>query len=239
MEAKITFYIIECSILFFTCVFVCGALVLSIIVFYWGRKETASRLLLEQASKGFEEVINLLRDQNNNRQVWVRAARTLLKTKNLKKRILLQEYVEGFEAVEERVRNELYANLTILDEKTGERSSLPPQFFYGINNWREIEKLDDAAILSKGNAVVSDVTIDNVLPIPRDQSLAKESVVAIYNFLKYPNNYIDPLKSVNLWDDNWEMAWGESDGARKYVAHRTLGYAINGKWFKYNRDKTE
>ncbi|MGR3174083.1 MAG: hypothetical protein ACUZ8N_05735 [Candidatus Scalindua sp.] len=58
-----------------TCVIASGVLTLSIIMFFRGRKEAKSRLFLEQVSKGFEEVIDLLSDQNNNRTVWVRAAR--------------------------------------------------------------------------------------------------------------------------------------------------------------------
>ena len=154
-----------------TCVIACAALAFTIIIFVWGRKETKSRFFLEQASKGFKEVVNLLRDQNNNREVWVRAARTLLKTKDLKKRICLQEYLDGFEAEEECVRSELYTILTIVDEKTGERNSLPPQFFYGISNWREIEELDKAALQASSAADVHDVTIDKVLPAIKHPSL--------------------------------------------------------------------
>ncbi len=220
-----------------TCVIACGALAFTITIFIWGRKETKSRFFLEQASKGFKEVINLLSDQNNNREVWVRAARTLLKTKNLKKRICLQEYLDGFEAEEESVRSELYTILTIVDEKTGERNSLPPQFFYGINNWREIEKLDEAAIQASYTTEVHDVTIDKVLPAIKHPLLAEESVVAIFDFLEYPKSYSDPLKSVNVWGDNWEMSWGESQGARRYVAHRASKYAVAGKLHERRLDK--
>ena len=216
-----------------TCVIACVAVVFTIIIFVRGRRETKSKFFLEIASKGFEEVINLLSNQNNNRQVWVRAARTLLKAKNLKKRIPLQEYLDGFEAVEERVRNELYTYLTIFDEKTGERSSLPPQFFYGIDNWREIG-IDEAAIQSSGGPVVSDVTLEKNFPAIKDLKLSERSVVAIFDFLEYPKSYIDPLKSVNLWNDNYEFFHDASQGARRYIAHRKTYYVANGEVHKRN-----
>lgn len=220
-----------------TCVIACGALSFTIIIFVRGKKETKSRFFLEIASKGFEEVINLLSDQNNNNQIWVRAARTLLKAKNLKKRIPLQEYLDGFEAVEERVRNELYTYLTILDEETGERIALPPQFFYGIDNWREIG-IDEAAIQASGGPVVSDVTLDKNFPVIKDLKLSERSVVAIFDFLEYPKSYIDPLSSVNLWNDNWDLSFGASQGARRYIAHRKTTFVANGEVHKRNK-KTE
>ena len=220
------------------CVIACGALAFTIRIFVRGRKETKSRFFLEIASNGLKEVVRLLSDQNNNRQVWVRAARTLLKARNLKKRIPLQEYLDGFEAVEERVRNELYTYLGNLDEKTGKRIALPPQFFYGISNWTEIEKLDDAAIQASGGPIVSDVTLDENFPEIKDLKLSERSVVAIFDFLEYPKNYSDPLSSVNLWDDNWDLSYGVSQGARRYIAHRKATYVANGKVFKRN-EKTK
>ncbi len=225
----------------FTCIIASGALALSMIMFLRGRKEAKSRFFLEQASKGLEEVVDLLRDQNNNRGVWVRATRTLLKTKNLKKKIHLQEYLDGFEAVEERVRNELYTILTIVDKETGERNSLPPQFFYGIKNWREIETLDEAAIQASCPPEVHDVTIDKALPAIKHPQLVEETVVAIFDFIKYPKDYSDPLLSVtvNLWGNNWERTWNESQGAKRYVAHRALKSAIGGKLYERQQEKEE
>lgn len=224
-----------------TCIIAGGALYLSIKAFSSGRKESKDRFFLEQASKGFEEVVNLLSDQNNNRGTWVRATRTLLRTKNLKKRIHLQEYLDGFEAVEERVRNELYTILTVVDEKTGERNPLPPQFFYGIKNWREIEDLDEAAIQASSIPEVHDININKVLPSIKHPQLVEETVVAIFDFIKYPQDYSDPLLSVtvNLWGDNYERSWGESQGAKRYVAHRALKYVAGGKLHERLQDKEE
>ncbi|MEN6472790.1 MAG: hypothetical protein ABFD81_02150, partial [Syntrophaceae bacterium] len=64
------------------------------------------------------------------------------------------------------------------------------------------------------------------------RQLAPKSVVAIFDFLEYPNDYIDPLKSIQLWIENWESSLGPSQGAKRYVAHAETTSAFDGELFK-------
>ena len=48
------------------------------------RQRHMSEVFLDRVKDGFKTVIDLLSDQNNNRVTWVRAARTLLKSVELK-----------------------------------------------------------------------------------------------------------------------------------------------------------
>ncbi len=198
-----------------------------------------SEVLLERVKDGFKTVIDLLSDQNNDRATWVRAARTLLKSVELKAKITSEEYKVAYELEEERARNDLYVILSLVDQKTGERTPLPPQFFYGIDDWRMCNSLDNAAVKASSSAVAYTVTIDGVPPQTHIRSLSEKSVIAIFDFVEYPETYNDPLKSVSDWDNNWDTSHGIDQGARRYVAHTKEKIAVGGKLYdRENRNNS-
>ncbi|MDD5461766.1 MAG: hypothetical protein PHG00_09050 [Methylococcales bacterium] len=202
------------------------------------RQRHVSEVFLERVKDGFKTVIDLLSDQNNNRITWVRAARTLLKSLELKEQIEPKEYKVAYELEEERARNELYTILSLVDKESGERVPLPPQFFYGIEDWRTCNSLDDAAIKASSSAVVYSPTIDEVPPQPNLKHLLPKSVIAIFDFVEYPKTYNDPLKSVGDWDVNWEDSYAIDQGVRRYVAHTKEKIAIGGKLHDLNKNKS-
>lgn len=197
----------------------------------------ASEVILNQASSGFKTVIELLADQNNSRITWIRAARTLLQAIKLGKQINTEEYKIAYKLEEERARNELYKLLTRADPKTKERQPLPPQFFYGIEDWQSCPSLDEAAIKASNIIEAHTVSIDAVPPSPSLRPLAARSVVAIFNFIEeYPKDYQDPLDDVTDWDENWDQKlFGISQGARRYVAHKKKKHAVDGKIYDLQR----
>lgn len=194
-----------------------------------------SELMLSKVKDGFDTVIDLLSDQNNNRVTWVRAARTLLKAVNLKQKITSEEFKVAYDLEEERARNELYGILSIKNEHTGERNPLPPQFFYGIEDWKKCKSIDDAAIKASTSAVVYSPTLDEVPPQPYLKPLSVKSVIAIFDFMEYPDTYSEPLKEVKEWSDNWQDSHGMDQGARRYVEHTNQKHAAGGKL--YDRSK--
>lgn len=198
------------------------------------RQRHVSEVLLERVKDGFDNVITLLSDQNNNRVTWVRAARTLLRTLNLKEKILSEEYKVAYNLEEERARNELYNALTLVDKDSGQRVSLPPQFFYGIDDWRTCKSLDEAAIKASSRGVVYTLSIDEVPPQPYLKPLSSKSVTAIFNFLEYPEHYHDPLEGLPAWGEGWEDSHGIDQGARRYVAHSKEKIATDGKVIERN-----
>lgn len=201
------------------------------------RQRHASEVLLSIVKDGFQTVIKLLSDQNNDRMVWVRAARTLRRAIELKDQITSEEYQLAYKLEEERARNDLYMVLTVQDAKTKSRNPLPPQFFYGIDDWATTKTLDDAAIKASSVIKAYSVTIDSVPPQPTLQPLAVRSIIAIFEFLEYPKDYDDPLGSVGIWDENWDRLYSIDQGARRFVAHTLQKLAIGGKL--HNRPKSE
>lgn len=198
--------------------------------------ERRSRFFFEQASAGLEEVYNLLKDQNNDRIIWLRAARDLLHSINLSKQIFRTEFKEAYRLAEEKIRHKLYLVLSICDGETKERNALPPQFFYGLKDWQVERSLDDAAKLASQKIVAHKVTIDKVLHTPTTLSLAEVSVVAIYDFLEYPKKYKDPVNSVAVWRGHWDfgqnIGLGIDQGARRFIYHKLQHNAIDGELYK-------
>ncbi|MCG8092700.1 MAG: hypothetical protein JAZ17_03570 [Candidatus Thiodiazotropha endolucinida] len=188
-----------------------------------------SEIMLNRAIDGFQTVIKLLSDKNNSRTTWVRAARTLLKSTALKNKITSEDYLVAYEMEEERVRSELYTILTVQNPSTGERDPLPPQFFYGIEDWKTCKTLDDAAIKSSSNAVAYSVTINEVPPQPFLKPLSVKTVIAIFDFLEFPKDTNKELEEIEDWDENWADSHGIDQGARRYVQHTKEKFAIEGK----------
>jgi len=194
------------------------------------RRRHVSEMWLAQASAGFKSAVELLSDQNNSRLTWIRAARTLLQAQRLGRQIDSKEHQVAYKLEEERARNELYKSVTVVDPKTGARQPLPPQFFYGIEDWRSDMTLDDAAIKAASKPEAFRVTIDTVPPTPGLRPLAAKSVVAIYAFVEYPKDYDDPLNDVVVeWDEHWDQSLLIDQGARRYVYHQKTTIVSNGK----------
>lgn len=221
---------------------VSAGVLVAILTFYRERRKhelerarQVSGILVERCRAGFDAVISLLADRNNNRLTWVRAARTLLRVLELKDRITSEEYKVVYQLEEERAKEELYNILSIKNEKTGARDPLPPQFFYGIKNWDAYGTLDAAAIEASSETVVSTVTIDRIPSQPYLRPLAPETVVAIFDFIEEPSGSEEPLDSVKYWNEDWSKSHGIDQGARRYVAHRKQRYAIAGKL--HDKDK--
>mgnify|MGYP006919302147 FL=1 len=108
-------------------------------------KRSRSEFFLRRASNGLTAVYDLLKDQNNDRVIWIRAARTLLEARKLSEEIELEEYVRAYRLHEQQVRNDLYLVLRTYDHNTNSFQPLPPQFFFGTPRWKVGEALDDLA----------------------------------------------------------------------------------------------
>lgn len=199
-------------------------------------QEKRSKIFLELAKEGLESAYDMLKDQNNNRITWVRASRDILHALNLAKEIKTSQYLEAYRQFEEKIRHKLYLALTMVDEKTGARQPLPPQFFYGVSDWKGAKTLDEVAKETSGQIKSGSVSIDRNIDEPHSTPLSKNSVVAIYNFLEYPKDYDDPLKKVKVWDEGWEYSSGVCQGAKRFVSHISSFRAFNGKLYPINRD---
>lgn len=197
-----------------------------------------SEFFFEQAKSGLEEVLDMLKDQNNDRVTWIKAARDLLRARTIGKSIIVKEYQEAYRLAEEKIRHKLYLALSTYDPTTHSRMPLPPQFFYGVQNWNVVRPLDEVAKDVSQKTNVYGYSIDQVTPQSSILPLDSKSVVAIYDFLEYPPDYDDPLKTVERWADHWEDSRGINEGAKRFVYHVSHNMAIGGKLFPVKGSKT-
>jgi hypothetical protein len=188
-----------------------------------------SVFFFEQAKSGLEEVYDMLKDQNNDRVTWIRAARDLLRARTIGKSITVKEYQEAYRLTEEKARHKLYLALSTYDPTMHSRKPLPPQFFYGVQNWNVVRPLDEVAKDVSQKTNVYGYSIDRVTPQSSILPLDSRSVTTIYDFLEYPPDYDDPLKTVERWDDDWEDSRGINEGAKRFVYHVTHNMAIGGE----------
>lgn len=196
------------------------------------REQKSDEINLLLAKEGFEETYDLLKNLNNDRDTWNRAARSLYKSLELKAKVVNPLYVQSFEVAEERLRNQLYRLLQVEpeDSSQSDKCSLPPQFFYGIESWKDKElTLDEAAIQASSPIKSHSVTIDKVIPVPKSAGLNESSIVGIYSFMEYPDNYKDPLKNIEVWPGKFSIGFGLDQGPRRYVSHKRDYYVREGE----------
>jgi hypothetical protein len=198
-------------------------------------KRSKSEFFLTRASDGLTAVYELLKDRNNDRIIWIRAARTLLEAKKLSEEIELEAYQRAYHLYEQQIRNDLYLVLRTYDHNVNSFQPLPPQFFFGTPRWASGESLDELARETSQKFEVHNVSIDKIPLEPPLGPLSEESVCAIFDFLDYPKDFKDPLKEVQLWSGDWHV-FGPRVGAARYIHHRQTKYAVGGKLFDRNSE---
>ncbi len=208
------------------------AALIAILTFNREMRRSTSEFFFKQATQGLDEVYKLLCEKNNDRVIWIRAARFLVESRKLGKSIELPEVQRAYLLHEFRIRNELSMALSNYDHFTHSSKPLPPQFFYGIQDWGREQSLDDVAISVWKKMESHSISIDKVAPLPPCSELSKRSVCAIFDFLEYEQDYKDPLEEVKVWNENYYQVFGDRSGASRYIHHRLTTYVDDGKIYK-------
>lgn len=202
------------------------------------KQETESELKkdevnIEVIANSFNEVYELLKDMNNSRVIWIRAARVLLWAKELGETITNEAMKKSYELQKERLRTRLYLLMQRKPENNEqyESESLPGQFFYGIPNWEDRSiTIDEAAIASHpNNAQAHRVSLSTVVPSPKSSELDVSSVVAIFDFIRESDLLEnDPLEGVKIWEGE-PASFDIFQGPANYVAHKNKYRVVNGE----------
>lgn len=197
------------------------------------KARSKSEFFFRQATQGLDEVFDLLKDTNNDSVIWVRAARSLLQALQLSKEIELREYQNAYRLHENRIRNDLYLVLTYVDD-SGDRQSLPPQFFYGYRKWRIPKSLDEVAVETSDKSTGGILDINETPQGPSTRPIPPRSIIPIFEFLEYPDDYEEPLDTIQSWESPWHEIFGVRSGAARYVHHRGEAFPIGGKLYKFD-----
>lgn len=194
------------------------------------RRDAKSKVLYEQASAGLVAAFDLLKDQNNDRITWVRAARLIAGARKLAESIESKEYQHAYQLALDEMRSRLYEALTIRGS-AGQRDALPPAFFFGHPDWKTcVLTLDELAQTTSPRMRVYSVSEDTVVPDFPNRNLAERSVQVVMGLLQYPSDYDDPLDGTQSNSHaSWPEGWGPMQGAQRYLNHREKFVAIGGK----------
>jgi len=172
--------------------------VLAAFVFYrnsnWRKEDSdikKSEFLFEEALNGYSRATDLLSDQNNDRVKWIMAARALGEADRLSFGIVYEPHKLALDIRKIAFRNTLYENLTIEDTETGGRAALPIQFFLGAKDYSITP--EDAARRSTPRVTSYAIAPYGNHPSPEIKFLAPASVHAVFDFIKFPEGYEDPL----------------------------------------------
>lgn len=224
---------------------VLSAAALIAILAYWrehnnadlNKKRSRSEFFFRQASSGLDEALELLKNKNNDRVLWVRAARSLIQAQKLADEIELEEFRRAYQLHADRIRNDLYLALTVYNPETRDRQPLPPQFFYGTRDWKEEKPLNDVAIEVSQKIEAHSLTLDKMYPDPNLFPLLPQSVCVVFDFMDYPEDYKNLLDEVQVWDANlWVGVFGEKRGAAKYIAHQAKYFTVDKKIFERKKE---
>jgi hypothetical protein len=205
------------------------------------RQRNTSKVFLERASIGFETVVDLLSNLNNDRVVWVHAARTLLESVDLGKEIKSPDYQKAFQLKVNLTRAKLHQTLTQEDSQ-GKKSPLPPHFFFGGKDWRQEwarkMKLEHLAIKHSDPLEAYSLNIDELPPTPQLNPISEKSITAIYDFMEYPEDFQDLHREIEAWEGNWDVPTKiDCRGARRFVAFQQGNITFDKKVTPRNKAK--
>jgi len=206
----------------------------------WKKKdnqEAHSEFYLKRAIDGLDILHDLLKDRNNDRITWIKAARVLLDNAKVSEKITSNVHKVIYELKKDYIRHLLFMVLHPKNNITGVFEPLPPRFFYGIEDWVDDILLDDAARASTDPVKARSVEIYKLLHTPKLSSLNEKSIVAIYEFLKYPDDYEDRLGDVKTWDLTknecfdylFESPWKYLKHKNEHVVHGGMCYPEDDK----------
>lgn len=137
------------------------------------RKES-SKFHLDQCSEGLKTFYELINDGNNSRVIWIEASRTILTVLNLSEKITEPHHKDFFELEKSKYRHKLYALYEKIFDGYEDQGYM---FFTGEKDW----------------AFTHD-TIDDLVNNPYGiDYLDPDTVIAVFSFLDYPEDYNDPL----------------------------------------------
>lgn len=195
------------------------------------RSEARSKIVFEQCKQGLDVAYRMLEDQNNDRITWLRAARLLRRSISLSQSIESAEYRLAYGLAEEEVRAKLFEVLSLKGQH-GERNALPPAFFFGHPQWKEQggRKLEELAMETSMQTQVFNVSESDPVPDLPVRNLAEASVKVVYDFMKFPTDYSDPLDGLD-WTELHAMdeTHGTAQGAFRYLRWKSHNFAIGNK----------
>ncbi len=167
-----------------------------------------SKFYLEKAIDGFGKAEAILLAGGNEREAWIGAARVLEKSRKLSEEVTIDEHQDVFDIEMDFQRH-----------RFSQFFKYPAKHYYGVPS-NTVLTLDEAARYSTER---SGTTVSTLKQVPEG------AIYTIYDFMKYPENYNDPIKD-NTFTDREIMFLGY-DGLKQYLDHIHKYHSAAGKLF--------
>lgn len=135
-----------------------------------------SNFYLDKSLIELNNIYQLLKNQNNDRVTWILVSRIILLVDELSSKIELEHHKKVFDLQKFQIQHKI-RDLLSYEKDEG----LPVSFFIGLKDWKTIKESD--ALIK-----INTIFIEN--------QLSEESLVVIFDFIKYPDNYDDPLLNI-------------------------------------------
>jgi len=163
--------------------------------------ERRSLFNLEASIQAYSQALGLLRDGNNHRATWIRAARILKHGKVLADAVTVDAHKRALE-------------LRLLDYRSEFRDILehkPAEFFYGVEaRYYELGLDRVAALASQADEPGQAMT----------RWLDEKSVYAVLEASQWPDDYQDPLRDDLPGEMDIEEKTFFAQGLARYIEHR-------------------
>lgn len=175
--------------------------------------ERRSLFNLEASIQAYSQALGLLRDGNNQRATWIRAARILKHGKVLADAVSVDAHKRALE-------------LRLLDYRSEFRDILehkPAEFFYGVDSrYYELglDRVAELASLANANEACHGITATRWLD--------EKSVYAVLEASQWPDDYQDPLSDELPGEGEMEEKTYFAQGLAKYIEHRQQWHSIAG-----------
>jgi len=175
--------------------------------------ERRSLFNLDASIQAYSQALGLLRDGNNHRATWIRAARILKHGKVLASAVTVDAHKRALDLRLLDVRSEFR---DILEHK-------PAEFFYGVDpRYYELglDRVAALASLPSGNEPGEAPTAARWLD--------EKSVYAVLEASQWPDDYQDPLRDDLPGEMDIEEKTFFAQGLAKYIEHRQLWHSVAG-----------
>jgi hypothetical protein len=182
------------------------------------RQSQRSKFFLERSLLGFEHVVSLLNDRNNERRKWISAARILQQSLELSKSLTENEHKNIFQVEMDRYRHQLWEILNPYDEQ------ITPAFFYGCID--PGLAIDEAAKQSSLPRIGEPQSM-----LSSAHNLSEQSLFAIWDFMDFPEDYEDPLRDVFSQEQIQRLRL-QHRPLYDYMEHKRKYHSVAGKLHK-------
>jgi hypothetical protein len=176
-------------------------------------QEKRSLFYLESSVKAFDEARNLLKDGNNERVIWIAAARALGHAQELSKGVTEDAHKRVLELHRLEYRGFFGALL----------SDKPASFFYGAADLsvtlEEAAKQSSAGETRNGRRLVSGV-----------RDLSDKALRAVWEAAQWPEDYQDPLQA-GFSPEETAKCLVLYPGLHEFLEHKSEWHSVAGKLY--------